>query len=61
MTTETRDLTSIGCLAGQMQRSVRSIEQAASRAGIKPAMRIDRVPHYTAAQVERIIAALGGK
>lgn len=53
-----RDYISIGQLAAQLQRSVRSIEQAAEKLNITPAMRLNLVPHFDADQVEAIRAEL---
>jgi hypothetical protein len=62
-TAPTQDFTSIGCLAGQIQRSVRAIETAATKIGLAPALRLNNVPHFDAGQIERLIAELnrGGK
>lgn len=49
-----RDLVSIGCLAAQLQQSVRAIERATIDLSIMPAMRINSVPHFDGAQVEQI-------
>ena len=57
-TDATRDLTSIGCLSGQLQTPPRRIEQTAAELQITPALRINAVPHYDGAQVERIASAI---
>ena len=51
-----RDYVSIGALAATLQQSVRSIERAAQKLGIVPAMRLNSVPHFDANQVERLTA-----
>jgi hypothetical protein len=53
-----KDFVAIGVLAGEMHHSVRSIEQAAERLGLAPAMRLNRVPHFDGAQVETLRAEL---
>jgi hypothetical protein len=53
-----RDLTSIGCLASQLQRPMRAIERAVLALEIIPSMRINHVVHFNGQQVERIRAHL---
>jgi len=48
------DLVSIGCLAGELQTPVRTLELAAQTLGIVPALRLNRIAHFDADQVERI-------
>jgi hypothetical protein len=50
------DFVSIGHLAQDTQHSPRAIERACEKLGIMPAMRINRVPHFDAAQAEKITA-----
>jgi hypothetical protein len=57
-TNATHDYVSIGQLAAHTQRSVRSIEQAASELDITPAMRLNFVPHFDGEQIERISSHL---
>ena len=57
----TKDFVSIGCLAGQLQRPVRAIEQAAKALQIDPALRLNGVAHFDGGQVERLAEALRTK
>jgi len=55
MTTDAKhDLVAIGVLAGEMRASVRQIEAAAEALHMAPAWRLNRVPHFNGAQVERL-------
>ena len=53
-----QDYTSIGQLAAHVQRPVQKIEQAASELKIRPALRLNQVPYFSARQVERLTEAL---
>ncbi len=58
MTESTKDLVSIGHLAGVVQRSVRAIEKAATGLGMQPALRLNGIAHFDGEQVEAITKAL---
>lgn len=50
------NITSIGVLAGEIQAPVKQIAEVAKQLGIVPSARINNVPHFCAADVERIAA-----
>ena len=52
----TNELTAIGVLASQLQRSVAAIRDTAATLGMSPAWLINQVPHYDREQVERLTA-----
>ena len=53
-----RDFVSIGQLAAHVQSPVRSIERAAERLQLVPAMRLNGVAHFDGEQVEALTAEL---
>jgi hypothetical protein len=53
-----KDFVSIGALAAHLQRPVRRIELAVAAMQIEPAMRLNGIVHFDAAQVERIMQAI---
>jgi hypothetical protein len=53
-----RDFISVGQLAAHVQKPVRRIEAAAEQLRLKPAMRLNGVPYFDGAQVERLTAKL---
>ena len=57
-TTAEKDLLSIGRLAADTQKPVRRIEQAAAELGISPDLKLNGVPYFSGAQVERLTAKL---
>jgi hypothetical protein len=57
-TTAERDFLSIGQLAAQLQRPVRKIELAATELQIQPSLRLNHVPYFDAAAVERLTEAI---
>jgi hypothetical protein len=52
------DLLAIGQLAAHLQCSVRSIERAADKLRIVPALRLNLVPYFDADQVSTLTAEL---
>ena len=56
-----RDLTSIGCLAGQFQIDVRAIERTAAKLNMVPAWRLNSVPYYDGGQVQQLAASLADR
>jgi hypothetical protein len=48
------DLLSIGKLAELLQRSPRRIEQAAIAASVPPALRLNMIPYFAEADVDKI-------
>lgn len=52
----THDFASIGQLCGNLQQTPRAIERACDVLKIKPAMRLNGVLHFDAAQAEKITA-----
>ena len=53
-----RDFISIGQLAAHLQQSVRAIERAANKLGLKPALRLNMIPHFSGDQVEKLTKEL---
>ncbi len=47
-------ITSIGCLAGQLQTPVSKLQEIAAALGIIPTSTINNAPYFDAADVERI-------
>jgi hypothetical protein len=54
----TRDFVSIGALAAHLQKSVRTIELAATSLQLEPALRLNGIVHFDAEQVEMLIQAI---
>ena len=53
---QSNDYVSLGQLAADLQQTPGRIERVCARLGVKPAMRLNRVCHYDAAQAETITA-----
>ena len=54
MATQTIEIVSIGSAAAQLQKPMTVIRRAADELGILPAYRINEIPHFAAADLERI-------
>jgi len=50
----TIEIVSLGSAAAQLQKPITVIRRTAEALGIEPAYRINNVPHFAAADVERI-------
>ncbi len=57
----TIDITAIGVICGQLQTPFSQLRRIIAELGIEPSARINGIPHYSAADVEKIAAHLRGE
>lgn len=53
---ESQDLVSIGCVAGELQTPVRDLSKILAELGIEPKLRLNRVDYFGGADVTRLAA-----